>query len=304
MKNLIIPLFTALCFVSAGNAADNFTINGVSAAQIKVSLKGTAADVPLPQKQVTPAEAENERIYQAGASERANIKKEALRYVTAEKSRSVPVNAFLSPAPAGIEKPAEYAALKEKNDGFIRNVGYWQEQIKGNYSNLVYVLSKNDLTTANILINYMRHDHWSIIGEIDAVNENNRKAAAWPRKQGNEQLYSAGATEREAILSQAAVCASLEGRDVPKSAFVFPTPAGTADPAGYERLRAKNEGFIGNIQYWRYQLEGNYGNLKDDVRANDLETSRTLLNYMKRDSADLDNEIRAVERNNEKAAEF
>jgi len=304
MKNILIPLFTALFFVSAANAGDNFAIDRVTAAQLKASLKGTAAEVPVPQKQISPADAENERLYQAGAGERAKILKEARQYVKAEKERSAPVNAFLFPAPQGIEKVEEYSALREKNEAFIRNIGYWQEQIKGNFSNLVYVLQVNDLSTANILLNYIRHDHWAIVNELGVLNDNNLRAAAWPRKAGNEQLYSAGSGERESILAAAAVYVKLDGRDVPKSAFVSPTPAGISDAASYEGLRAKNEGFIGNIQYWRYQLEGNYGNLKDAVKANDLETARLLLNYMKKDSSDLDNEIRAVERNNDKAGQF
>jgi hypothetical protein len=292
MKNILIPLFSALCFISMAQAADNFEINRLSAADLKASAAGISS------------EAENEMLYQAGAAERARILKEALKYVKAEKSRPALPNAFLSPAPANIENAARYSALREKNAGFISNLGYWKEQMKGNYSNLEYVLRMNDLTTANILLNYMRRDHWAIINERAAIKENNLKAAAWPRKQSNEQLYAAGAGEREAILAQAAAYSDLEGRDVPKSSFMNPTPAGIAYPGGYEELRAKNEGFIGNIQYWRYQLEGNYENLKDAVRANDLETARILLNYLKKDSRDLDNEIRAVERNNAKAEQF
>jgi len=292
MKKILIPLFAVLCSVSAANAAESFDMNRVSAAEIKASVSPSSS------------EAENEMLYQAGAAERAKILKEALKYVKAEKGRPAPVSAFLSPAPAGLENTAAYSALREKNAGFINNVGYWREQMKGNYSNLSYVLRMNDLTTANILLNYMRRDHWSIINEISAIKENNLKAAAWPRKQTNDQLYAAGAGERETILSQAAVYSDLKGRDVPQNAFVSPTPAGIADAAGYERLRAKNEGFIGNIQYWRCQLEGNYGNLQDAVRANDLGTARILLDYMKKDSGGLDNEIRAVERNNAKAEQF
>lgn len=301
MKKILLPLFSLLCLASGASAGDSFTINSISFSELKTSLAGTTAEVPAPLKVALPP-SENQQFYLAGAAERSRISKEARQYVKDEKERAAVPNAFISPTPAGLKDPALYVELREKNESYIRNVGYWREQIKGNYSNLAGALRVNDLSTSDILINYMRHDHWSIISEIGAIQENNRKAANWPLKPTNEQLYAAGAQDRASILEQAAVCAGLAGRDVPKSAFETPTPAGTANTARYEELRAKTAGFIGNIEYWRNQLEGNYGNLKEDVKANDLETGRILLNYMKKDSADLDNEIKAVERNNAEAA--
>ena len=301
MKKIIIPLFSILCLATAAKAADNFTVNTISADEIKASIKVINTVIPAPKPAALTA-AQNNQLYNSGAVRRAKISREALRYVNAEEARTAPKNAFLSPTPAGVANPAEYAALREKNAGFIRNIGYWQEQVRSNYPNLRGALRVNDLATANILLNYMRHDHFAVTGEIAAIQENNRKAAAWPMKETNEQLYNAGAVERASILAQAAAAADLTGRDKPRNAFEEPTPAGTANVARYEELRGKNAAFINNIEYWRNQLEGNYGNLKDAVRVNDLETARILLNYLKKDSADLDNEIKAVERNNAEAA--
>jgi len=301
MKKILIPLFSALCFCTGAGAVENFPIAAMSISDVKAAISDRAIQSPAPRRQVLTA-SENQQLYLAGTAERARLAKEASQYVKAEKERAALTSAFLAPTPAGVKDPAAYAALREKNEKFIRNTDYWQEQIKGNYSNLLYSLRVNDLATSDILINYMRRDHLAIINEIAAIQENNRKASNWPMKPTNEQLYNAGAQERASILEQAAVCADLDGRDVPKNAFVTPAPAGTSDPARYEALRAENAGFIGNIEYWRYQLEGNYGNLKDDIKANDLETSRILLDYMKKDSAALDNEIKAVERNNAEAA--
>ena len=300
MKSTIITLFSLLSLAAFAGAADKSAINAISAEDIRASMRAIASEVPAPKK-VALSQTENEQLYLAGTAERTRIAKEAGQYVKAEKDRASLTNAFVSPAPAGINNPAEYEALGQKNEAFIRNVGYWQEQIKGNSSNLSGALRANDLATADILINYMRHDHWAIVNETAAIMENNRKAAAWPMKQTNDQLYTAGAGERAKILAQAAVYADLTGRDMPKNAFESTTPAGTADAAKYEELRSKNAGFIGNIEYWRNQLEGNYGNLKDAVKANDLETARILLNYIKKDSADLYNEIKAVELNNAEA---
>lgn len=301
MKNLIAALLTLACF-SAGAFAENFSIAALTAADIKASQR-VASEEPRPGKEVMSAE-ENEKIYLLGAAERARILKEARHYVKAEKELQAPVNAFLSPAPAEAADQAAYAALREKNAGYLRNVGYWREQVKSLSPNLEYALGVNDLATANILINHMRHDHYAIAGETEAIRENNRKARNWPMKPSNEQLYQAGAQERAAILAQAAACAGLEGREIPENAFLEQAPAGTADLAGYAALREKNADFIGNITYWRYQLEGNYGNLKEAVKANDLETARILLGHLKADSAALDNEIEAVERNNEQARKF
>ena len=301
MKNMIIALFSILCLCARANAGENFPPAAMTASDIKAAIGTSSIRVPAPQRQVLTAY-ENQQLYLSGAAERARLDKEARLYVKAGKERPALASAFISPTPAGVKDPAAYAALREKNDKFIRNAAYWREQINGNYGNLSYALRVNDLATSDILINHMRRDHWAIINETAAIEENNRKASHWPMRLTNEQLYGAGARERASILEQASVCADLEGRDVPKNAFVTPAPAGTADPAGYEELRAKNAGFIANIEYWRYQLEGNYANLKDDIKANDLETSRILLEYMKKDSAALDNEIKAVEQNNAEAA--
>ena len=305
MKRTIITLLSlvSLAAGAGAGAADKAAINAMSVEDVKAAMRALSTEAPSPKKTALTQD-ENEKLYQAGTAERTRMAKEARQYVKAEKERPPLANAFLSPAPAGVKNPAEYEALGQKNEAFIRNVGYWQEQIKGNSSNLFGALRVNDLATADILINHMRHDHWAIVNETAAIQENNRKAAAWPMKQTNEQLYNAGAGERAEILEQAAACADLTGRDVPKSAFESTTPAGTTDAAKYEELRSKNAGFIGNIEYWRNQLEGNYGNLKDAVKANDLETARILLNYMKKDSADLDNEIKAVESNNAEAAKL
>ena len=303
MKRILIPLLSVFCFSTVAGAGESLPVNAISVSDIKTALSGTAAEVSAPRKEALTAD-ENQQLYLAGAAKRARISKEAKQYVKAEKERAIVNNAFLLPTPAGVKDPAKYGALREKNGDFIENVAYWQEQIKSNYSNLAYAVRVNDLTTANILINYMRQDHWAVINEVAAINENNRKAANWPLNPSNEQLYNAGAQDRASILEQAALCADLKGRDVPKNVFISPAPAGTLNTGVYEKLREKNAGFIGNIEYWRYQLEGNYGNLKEAVQANDLETARILLDYMKKDSADLDNEIKAVELNNAEAAKL
>lgn len=299
MKRIFLQLLSVLCFAAAAAAADNFPITAVSAEEIRAALRAKNSQAPDPR---TAAPDANQQLYMAGAAERARLGKESRQYVEDEKKRPAVRNAFMSPAPAGVKDPEGYAALGEKNENLLRNVGYWKEQIKGNSSSLAGALRVNDLATANILINHMRHDHWAIISEIDAIQENNVRAETWGMKPTNDQLYSAGEQERAAILEQAAACASLEGRDVPKSDLVSPTPAGIADAAKYEELRARNAGFIDNIEYWRSQLEGNYANLKEDIKANDLETARILLNYMIKDSASLDNELKAVQRNNAEAA--
>jgi len=90
---------------------------------------------------------------------------------------------------------------------------------------------------------------------------------------------------------------------VPPTAFAGAAPAG-AGKARYKALRDKNAAFIGNIEYWRNQLTANHENLKAAVEANDLDTARTLLGYMKKDSDSLTNEIKAVEANNAEAAGF
>jgi hypothetical protein len=295
MKLIFTALLPMFCLTAAVNAGQDFSLDSVSASDVNSKT---------PAQQRALAAEENERIYQAGAAERARIAKEAAKYFKAEGKLQTPRSAFRSPTPAGIKTPDEYAALREKNAGFIRNVEYWRGQIKSAYPNLEEALKVNDISTADILLNHMRHDHWAIVSEIDAIHANNRSAESWPMELSNEELYNAGAQERAAILAQAGLYANLDGRDLPRNAFVSPTPAGTADAARYAELRDKNAGFISNIEYWRNQLTGNHANLVDDVKANDLKTSRILLEHMRKDSEALDNELKAVERNNEEAAKF
>lgn len=298
MKNFLLPAFSAMLLASAAAAGD-FPINQVSVNDLKSSIKGTA-QVSDPKTTLSPEE--NQKLYLAGAPERARILKEANKYALAEKKRAKVESAFVTPTPAGLVNPQVYEQVRERNAGFVGNVSYWQEQIRSVHGNLAYAVKMNDLETANILLGHMRHDHYAIENEVSAIEENNRKARAWPRKPTNEEQYQAGAGERASILAQAAAAADLTGRDAPESAFVTPTPAGVADTARYDELREKNAGFISNIEYWRNQLTANHANLKEAVKVNDLETARTLLDYIKKDSAALTNEIKAVEKNNAEAA--
>jgi len=191
-------------------------------------------------------------------------------------------------------KPSAYAKMRAKNAAFISNIEYWRNQLTSNYANLQDDLKVNDLQTSRTLLGYMKQDSASLDNELAAVNSNNAKARHWPKQLSNEQLYQAGAQERADIAAQAAVYADLGNRAVPVNALK------TAGPQ-FADLSDKNDEFIGNIEYWRNQLTANYANLQEDLKVNDLETARTLLNYMKQDSASLDNEIAAVQANNRKA---
>lgn len=293
--NTKILAVSALLLAGAASAGE-FPITEVSVGDMKSSLKGTA------QEPAARGSDENERLYQAGAAARAKVLKEGRKYFLAEKKRAKTQSAFATPTPEGLANQQVYAQLREKNAGFVSNVAYWQEQVRTLYPRLTYAVKVNDLATANTILGHMRDDHFAIENEVAAIEDNNRKARAWPRQPTNEEEYQAGAGERASILAQAAAAADLEGRGAPENAFVSPTPASVANKARYEELREKNAGFLRNIEYWRNQLPANHSSLKEAVGVNDLKTARILLDYLKKDSAALTNEIQAVQKNNDEAS--
>lgn len=285
------------CSTSFASAGASFDANQTKAAAAKV-----------------PTAVGNEEAYEAGAAERAKILSEA-KPCADLKGREKPANAFGKTTPANLLDAAGYDKLRERNEAFLGNIEYWRNQLPSNYKNLLYAVEVNDLETARNLLGYMKKDSAALDNEIAAIKLNNRKAQAWPAKPAtaaaaatpaktddNEKLYAAGAKERALLSAECEVYSNLKGRQAPRSAFKTPTPSGLMNVKEYEALRIRTDGFIRNVNYWNTQLAEAAKRVEDAIRVNDLATARRLRDMMMKDSADLDNELGAIARNNRQAA--
>ncbi len=131
-----------------------------------------------------------------------------------------------------------------------------------------------------------------------------------PQKQAltaaqNEQLYQAGYAERNRITKEADQYLNAETeRAAVSNDFKIKNPKDMENPKLYMELSEKNDGFIGNVDYWQTHMKAIHTNLLGALGVNDLATARILIKYMRDDHWAIINEVAAIKENNLKAKEW